>query len=384
MRWGEFGWVLFLAGLPWSPFLTRPIDLWHSQATWAHGWLIILTVGAIARGIRSFSNHPLAAWVLWSGLSWLLNWYHVMRQERLYPYATLMPWLHVIAIGCFYLAACTWWTRQTLTTLIRWVAISGTVSVLYGYLQLMNLDQFFTNREAILVNGINTYRDVIVGMVGNTSHYAAFLAFLIPCWIAQRQWWARMTAIGAAGLILLAHSTGALVALAGSGLMLAWAWRRWLGVTLLIAAIPLGVLLLYLPEWSQDHGRFAISQHFWSIFQTHPITGMGLGWVMEQSRIVTDPLLKSWRHLHNEFFQVALEQGLIGCSLVLWGLFHAFRRAWAVRQDRLAQTCAAILLAVTLNSLVNWPTHLWVLGSLGLMAYCGIYIVESDATRHAC
>jgi len=111
-----------------------------------------------------------------------------------------------------------------------------------------------------------------------------------------------------------------------------------------------------------------------------PITGHGTGYVYELSK-VTPPghILYIWRHVHNEFLQLWLEQGLIGLSLFLWGLMSIFLRALRNLDRVMVFPLALILVAFCLFSMTGYPAHLWQLGILPLFAYCGLLILLERA-----
>ena len=92
-------------------------------------------------------------------------------------------------------------------------------------------------------------------------------------------------------------------------------------------------------------------------------------------------VIQGWRHVHNEFLQTALEQGVIGLSLKLWVLVSWFRAAWRARGDALMACFAAIGAAFLSNATVGFPEHLWVLGVFGLLSYCGGIVLSDRETR---
>ena len=370
-RWGA-GWAIFLAGLPFASFLDRRVDFWHAQTAWAQAWILLLLCVAISRGLRVVANPPLAAFLAWGSLTWAWAWHQTMATEQVYNALSLMPLAHLWSLAAFYVAACTLCTRETLTRLLRWVALAGVVSVAYGYLQWANLDQFMRNIDPF-------QPDVIVGLVGNSSHYAAFLVLLLPLWLVQRTWWAWGAAAGALGLLALTNSLGAWLALGAMGLVLGWRQAWWWGAGVMALLLGVVIATLMVPEWRIDQGRFRAWAVFWEAFTKRPITGWGLGWVADQVRGVADitnPTFQ-WRHVHNAYLQVAVQQGVIGLSLLGWGLVEVGRRAWRLRTDPLAVTLAAVFAAFAANCTVNFADHLWVTAALGLMAYCGLYVLSA-------
>ena len=80
-----------------------------------------------------------------------------------------------------------------------------------------------------------------------------------------------------------------------------------------------------------------------------------------------------WGHLHNEFYETFLEQGAIGLGLVGWALWDSICQIPKILTSPLGIALSGLWMAFLLNSLLNFPAHLWVLASFGLLAYSGIY-----------
>ena len=109
------------------------------------------------------------------------------------------------------------------------------------------------------------------------------------------------------------------------------------------------------------------------------ITGFGLGYIMARSQIVpATSMLHSWKHIHNAPLQVLMELGVIGFGLLLWSLCAYWKRFWQVRQQPLATICAGIFLLFSFSSLFHFVDHLWVTAAMGLIGYCGVYVLGAE------
>lgn len=381
MSLGQLGWIGFLAGLPFAHFVLHGgLDIWQAQTTWAQGWLLGLLAlsGGTARHLPA--NRPLVGWLTWVGVLTLSIWTVTIQHTKTYPLSLLMPILHIVFLWLFYHLAVSTWTpalRARLWTALAW---SGALLVGYGVLQRLGLDQFYVN-----LDDRRPGHDVLVGTIGNPTHFGSHLALLMPLLLYQRAWAWRAVA-GVAALVLLAtKSATALLAL--WVVVSVWlAWRHPRGWRLLAGSLLVGLLLvvglwIVRPSFFNLGGRWAVWNAFADSAIERPITGWGLGSVMEASRSITSGPLYKWRHVHQEGLQIVLEQGIVGVLLLLWLLGDWAYRVWTLpKTDELGMFvgCLAALLVLCLTS---FPLHLWVLGSFGLLAYCGVYrlVLEQES-----
>ena len=373
----ELGWVVFLAGLPFAHLLNRSLDIWHGHDLWVKGWVVILFASALGaqQTVRNWkANRPLACFVIWVGISTLYVWTVVMTKQKIYPINMLPSVFHLLIILLFYVSALMTWTTQSLSRLLRIMAWVGVVILLYCGLQLLSMDQFFHDLDT----GIS--KDQLVGTIGNPTHLAIHLALLLNLFLLQPGWFWRGCALVSLVLILVTKSLGG--QLAAFAVICWWVWhrRRTCFLPLVIGCGVVGGLYgLSHPSMFNPNGRWAAWAEFFEVFMEKPITGAGLGFVMELSRHVEEGSIFQWRHVHNEYFQVALECGVIGLGLLLWMLWETGKAVWTAQKTPLVITLTGLLLAFGVNSLVNFPAHLWLLGSYALVAYCGLRVIEAES-----
>ena len=366
----EVGWLIFLVGLPFAHLLFKPLDPWHGQAVWAQGWITVLFALSLGLGGRVKGNRPLGALVAWIGFITLSVWVKTILVQKVYPVPMLQGVMHLVLLLFAYYAAVTVWNGPFLIKLTRWMAYAGVVILGYCVLQLLNLDQFFKPIDV-------TSTDVLVGTIGNTTHLSTHLALLLPLFLLQpkRIWWL-WSGITIA-LITYSGSLGGQVA--ALGVLVWWAWHKSKHIFFGVCALgTLGVLwVVFHSALLNPHGRLMAWGRFYEMFARQPITGIGPGYVMEASRLITNgsaPMF-GWRHVHNEYFQMAIEYGIIGLGLVGWMMWEIVCLVKRLPRSPLVVALSAVLIAFGLNSLVNFPSHLWVLGSYALMAYCGLQVL---------
>ena len=366
MRLREAGWLLLLSGLPFSFFLGRAwgLDIWHSQTLWAQAGLLALWIGwgcqldALPKLLRVW----LGLVVGWTGALWV----RLSVAEKVYPLPLLMGMGHLVVILLFLGMALREWRDDQIDRYVRGMAWAYVGVVAYSLLQLVSLDQFFVQLEP------NVLKDVVVGTIGNPTHHSVVLALGLPMVLAQPQRLFQATALVALGLIgylLLFHqsSTGFLAVCVSLSW---WSWRtspKWRGLVLTMWGL-LGLGALQFTHLLNMSGRVFAWNNFAELVRQKPITGWGPGAVMQLSAAVpSGHPMYAWRHVHNEWLQVAIEHGLLGLvcavTLALWLLWRAVKLPGA--QVTMA---GAIWVAFLVACSTLYPAHLWQTGVYALVA----------------
>ena len=374
MSIGQIGWGLFLFGLPFSHFIFRPgLDLWHSQSLWAQGCVLTLFgLSYMGHPQRETKNAPLGAWIIWISLLALHGFTMTTVTHKVYPLVMLPSLLHWMVIVMFYQAALRSLDSMTVKRLLKAIAYAGLLVMAYCVLQLLNLDQFFSD-----LGGKKTVN--MVGTIGNPSHLGSYLALLIPIfWLQEKRRW-KVAAAAAAILCVISHSAGAIIALAGGALFyVCYRHPKQRVKALSLAFVALIGVLIFGREFISFNGRIEPWQEFYKFFQQRPITGLGTGFIFEIAKEPKLEIMRGWRHVHNEYFQVAIEQGLIGLGILIWGLVAVFKKFLSAPKTGLSICLASILVIMAINSLVNFTGHLWIIGSIPLLAYCGLHILARE------
>ena len=364
-------WTLTLAVLPWSPLVLMPyFSPWQAQAMWAQGWIIVLTGVWIASQARPIQNRAVGTWLTMVCLVALMAWGEVMIRHKVYPAIRLMGVSHFLLLVLFYLAATALLRPGTIAWLCRALAWSGALMVAYGYLQWANLDPLFKNMDW-------GAPDAVVGMIGNGTHFGTYLALLLPFFLARKGWGWIGCWLAALVLIAFTHSSTAYLMAFVLSVGMWWGKSRrvasWLlGVGLLVGVVAVAVH----PRLLNLEGRWEAWTAFGRYANYNAVLGVGLGAVYDISSTIekTSPIYQ-WRHVHNEYYQLFIEQGFlgVGCFVgLVWSLTRRLRRlAWTWTQ----RTCAWVLVGFGLCSLTSYPAHLWALGSLALFSYCSLIVL---------
>lgn len=372
-----------------SAIFFAPVLFAHSS--WAAScWAMGLVVGggwlcAAAHGTLGRIPLPMAVLAGWAmGRSLLLLWTvpmtggmtMVAMGSVMIPYQVVPVMFQMGGVGVA-VATVQWvsgWsleqTARALTAL-RWTLFA---LVVLGLLQAVNLDQFNVYAEGHLP-------DVLGGTVGNPTLFAGVLAMSVPLWLTWEHRLAPWVAASAAGLIVWTSSITAVLAM----LIAVW-WvaalqpaGRWnvRFAFLVSGACVLGAMALWMrPDtmtYVSPSGRLEAWAALWGLWRaTTPITGLGLGTVFSLgATLPIGQALHGWQHAHNEYLGVLVELGLIGVSLVGWGVWELAGRAQKLLPHHLA-LYGGVLLAASIVSLTSFPWHLAQSGFLILMAYSRI------------
>lgn len=379
----ETCWGVFLAGLPFAHAVIFPsnLSIWRAQTFWAQGWIVALFGMTLIYSTKSpmISNRPLGWWIVWTGLSVVWTWMTYLRNYQEHPLGLLAPSFHYLCVVFFFMAATRQWTAGMLQRLLRWIAWSGVILVGYGLLQYVGFDQFYRSMD------VSATSDVLMGTLGNPTHFGTHLALLLPVFLWQPSRWWLFIAMLSTGLIVLTRSTSAVVC--GYLVWIGWSLleqKPWwmvgglgVGGTLLI-----GWLIRSDSSWVNPEGRLSMWSYLWQRYLDgegkQQILGAGLGRIFNDATRNLPGWPAGWRHAHCEYLQVLIEQGVVGFGVVLWGIWDAVNRWRHLPRTGLSNALAGIGGVFLLAGAVNFPAHLWVLGSLGLVAYCGMYVLSVE------
>lgn len=106
-------------------------------------------------------------------------------------------------------------------------------------------------------------------------------------------------------------------------------------------------------------GRVAAMMVSWEIFRQHPVLGTGVGGNIPAFRQILDtdlvelkPAIYWYRHLHNQYLQIATELGLVGLAALAWIFWALLRGPYP---NRKIYTYAMVLAAVYLLGFLGEP-----------------------------
>lgn len=371
-RW----WAVASAGAFWCCFLNRQLDLWHTQAWYWQGALILLT--GLCWTHRQYAVALPTVWMAWwvwvAGIGlYTFTTLLIQKQQYTYPLLgsvvlALVP-MGAIALAIRQLDREAWWKVWD------WTCWSGAGLVVYGWLQVLQLDPFFRNTAF----SEGQERNILVGTMGNPNHFGVLLAMLLPWWWNWRAPLGRAVVLAAMGLVVFTWSLGVYLAVGASlAVWLLLTRHRWWGLGLLVAMLLAGGWALQHPAYAS--GRWEVWSTYLRLWHDRPLDGLGVGFVGQASRLIpqgSSPLY-GWRHLHCEPLQLLVETGLVGATIAGGILADATRRVCMAPRTDLLIASASTLTAFLANSLVNFPGHLYLTGMLAVLAYATLLTATTE------
>lgn len=365
-------WCAFLAGLSFSWFAFSWLNPWQAHTLWVDLGVSLLTMRKLSEGwAMPVRNDPLGWWVGYLCLVTLFLFNLGIKEFAGYTIDMSIPILHVASLVLFYLAAMADFNRRFLERLLLWVGRSSMLVCVYCLLQALHFDQFYRNRE------ITTHS--FIGVLGNPTVTAIHLSLMLPIFLyfahTRNRWWLASSAV-----CLLLIGWLVVVNTAATGAAAAMVALLWWGVlrSRVTLCCAIGLLLVgvwYIsahPGFLNPSGRYEAWREFARVWSRASITGHGLGAVIMLGYERPHPFIAGWQHTHNEFLQVALEQGVIGLWLMCWTIWAWGCRVWQHRRDALIAMLGGMGLAFLMACILSFPMHLWTLGMFGLLSYCGV------------
>ena len=367
--------LVFLCLLPFSALLVNKVDIWHGQGYFAQGAILIIYCYHLYK-----RNKPLSILFGWVGIFTLLQFIAIQIATGLYAVKLFLPFFNFFCIVVLYDFITTYCNKEFYTKFIRYFSVSFFIILIYCLIQKLGLDQFYRSVNLEL-KGNNAQ---VVGIIGNPMHNGHFLAICFPLVFALKGGLRKLAITFALFVILLSGSLAgfifSLIVLIFAQIFLKIFSKREvillsvLGIIATIYVFPfisLKISHLFTLEGSHwGAGRLTQWKQYWPVFTQKPITGWGLGTINELAKT---PMFLNWKHVHLEYYQFAIEVGIIGLGLALWGIIDYWRRFKSAVKDETTVIMASIFLAFLLTSLSGYPMHLWVLSILGIVSYSFFY-----------
>jgi len=277
-----------------------------------------------------------------------------------------------------------------------WAAVGCCATCVYGLMQYAGVDPIpwrgFGSRPG--------------STLGNPNFFAGYLVVCLPVCagmaLSAARWQARLLWLAISGLcmanIIVSRTRGAWIACGVSMLLMALLigrrhHRLGLAAGLALLLVASGGFLARDPIRTQFNGATdsVVERVFkWKtareIIRDHPLLGVGAGnlkvqYAVYQQRIRQEAGFAlrgtSESNVHNEFLQIAAEQGGIGLVLFLlvWAVYA--RRFWPARDDAMMIGYAGAVSAFLVFSLSNFPLRILPTGIAVFAAYGATFAARS-------
>lgn len=364
--------LIFMTLLPWGNFIFRQADIWHSAGHFVQVGILTLFCYSFFEQPRQLRvmNKPLGVFTLWAGLVTAYGWISVFVASNHYPIRIFMPFFNLLCIVILYKLIVSYLCKVSIDKILNWLKYSVILLLIYCVMQYLKLDEFFA--------GINNTGDQLVGTIGNTMHLAGLLAILQPLFFKK----SLENTLSLVLLWLLILTTGSATGLvAGIAVVLFWLWFKNRRVAVAFSVLSLvSIILMRLlnSQFFHNSDRFKIWGEAFNIAKLKFITGMGLGTVA-LSNFGTNI---RWQHLHNEYYQVVFELGIIGLILALWCIKDYFRVFNSIKTE-LTIRLASMFFGYCLLCGVTFFSHLWLTSVLGIFAFASVYAIKNEEIDNA-
>lgn len=352
--------------LPFAHFLLRGVDIWHAQ-----GYFLQISILLLYCLKLSKRSKPLAWLLAWTGLLTTFIFYSIQAESKQYAITIFLPFFNLLCGIILFDCITTFLKKDFFSKYLKYFAISVILVAIYAVLQKFKLDQFY--------NGLANGPDEIVGVIGNPMHLAHYLAICLPVFFLLEKKLCKLGILFTLLVILLTKSVSGfgvalIVIIIGQYLLRIFTAREIylvVGLILLVGFLEYKSIVNIFHNLTYSSGRVEIWQKFLPIFQKKPITGWGLGTV---NSFAKQAQFSGWRHLHNEYYHYALELGLIGLGIILWGIVDYVNRFIKGVRDNASISMFLMFMAFCLTALFGYPSHLWVISGLAVLAYSYQYL----------
>lgn len=361
--------IIMLVGMSFAPLLLPNLDMWHAQGIWVQGWLMIAFSWSFFQ--ERCKNIGLGLLHLWVGFSTLVICY-IWQMKGNYNVSSFFPYFNFLCLLVMYRIIVQSLNNKQVEQILVFFKYVIIITCITCILQLLGLSQFFK----LFKPGDSNFGNPCVGFIGNPTHLSGLLASSIPLFLLnpKRQDWVCIVLL----LILLAFTgttpgdpsiSGPIIAAFIFGY---YAKRKgFLNLYLIGVAIVSIFLLKFLPKgFFGFKERIDIWREYFGIFKQMPITGVGLGAVNKVYQASQHP---NARHLHMEYFQYALELGLIGLALIV-NIIVSFVKMKS--ETDVEWVLKASIFGFLISCCFNYPSHLWVPSSWALFCYAALHVKD--------
>ena len=385
--------VLFIV-LPFSQFLfrthylLRTMDMHHAHGVFFEIMVLIaFSYSLWKKPLKPLheklhqKNLPIALTFLWIGLTVILRLSYSIASSNQYN-ITVLPFLNLTCFIILYKLITDYLTEKDLNNILKYMAYTIALMVAYSFLQALNLDQFYKH---FATTARTTYKDSIVGTIGNPTILANYLAICLPILYFNKTKLSSFTILGIWVILLLIHSaSGIVIALIVTIFynfyyQIRFKHERFLAV-LVTLFIPITIYLYgfsHIKLLFNPSGRLDFWKYAWDYMKDTPITGIGLGGM----RLLTQKSGQfiAWGHTHNELYNMTIETGLVSTILLVILIYAYFKRFFIIQNKSELTVClTSIFLAFLLTTFFNFTAHLYMTGALGLLGYSGLYSLREN------
>src|SRR3990167_4015556 len=309
-----------LIGIHLSPFLLPKLPPWIAQ-----GFCFMFTsIACLAwnsqRKAETAKNIPLIIFILYATANTLLFNHIAILAKNTYIIKNIIIYLNILCAFIIYQSI----TSLSKDDIKRLLNISAWIVLANVFLCSLQVFELFPYLKLRFPENLN-YNNLVIGFIGNGTHLSGYLGMSLPLLLYKpcRRNYLAIALI----MVILFFYTGTSkgdIAMGGfiSGFLACLYFivkeyriksKQFISFAAIITLLTIGglALLKYHTHFDffSNNGRTPLWAYYWNFFKGDAVIGIGLSFVDSYAQYSLRP---SAHHLHNEFYQVALELGLVG------------------------------------------------------------------------
>ena len=381
--------LLVLCGLPFAPLVVRNTDIWHAQGFWFQSGLLLLFCSSFYFEPKEIKvrNIPLGLLVLCIGGYTLFVSYKGLSNGK-YLTANILPFFNFVCILVFYKLAVQYLNKDRIKIILRYLSYVLIITLFYCVFQSFGFDQFFKQVEIKKAWYFNSFNHpAVTGFIGNPTHLSAYLGMCLPLLFSFKRKTTKVLSITLLFVIILFYTnwgsntvpvTGIVVAIATLLYYCLRTCKVKFIIALTVCIISIRLLLdridiNYIKGLLNSQSRLNIWAYYLENIKDNFVTGRGLGVVNILARKSN---WQDFRFLHNEYLHFLIETGILGLSAIFYCIYDFF--TVKVKPSKEKVILEALFLGFLIQSATLYPAHLWLMGSVGLIAYAGKYALKNE------
>ena len=370
--------------LPFSMFILPEIDMWVGNGLFFQfGMFLLFLISFVDKGKNDVvkGNVPLIVFALWCSISTSMMFYDAAR-AKFFNFLNIFAFISLLTFFFFYRIVSEYMTREKMKKALWYLSISVSIIVFYCLIQKLNLDQFQHPTVELESLPLKDRRDFLVGTIGNPTHLASYLAISLPLFYRLNSNFS----------FFMSCLVWAIIGWTGSasGLLTAVSVTVFYGFFFRLKSIAIAIIgvvfysILFFSKgfdileiskmYMNPSGRIEMWGRLFDIWRAKPLFGYGLGFLNYINKVDSS----IWSHAHCEALQTALELGLVGLVLAFWCVVDFFRTFWKTAKSSLEVSLASMFLGFIVSGFFNFPAHIWMISSLGMMAYSFMYVIKNE------
>lgn len=380
--------LVFMLALPFSSIFVNINDIWHSQGAVFHlGALCILSYSIFQLPRKPLhqalllGNKPLGIFTFWLAVTTLFWWNYAIVKDGIYYLPVLMPFVNFLSYIILYKGITRYLTKKDIKDIVICFQYIVGAMAFYGIIQRLNLDQFHRHFS------VSFLPDSVVGTLGNPIHLGAWLSICLPILYYNATTFSNIAIFAVWLVILLTGSASGLIGAVGVTIFYNLFHKirikherfifLFLGVLILCGVIKYGFNHIF--SFFNASGRIVFWGKLYDVFKDSAIFGRGLG-ILNVLKLTNGENLSIWRHAHQEYFQIAVETGLVGLGIAVWGIVSYFKIFTKQPKDKLTVCLASIFVGFLINCFFSFPAHMWLIGVVAMFSYASLFAINAESS----